>query len=137
MDLGCHYTEEEKRRNADYVKKLKRHLLEMKEVHDIKYRVSVPPPQSPTPTPLEKAEKEEKAVIVQIPILVPPVILKATPKVYKIERIFKDHCKIVFRKKKTHKKYFVKWTGYTSCTWQYKSVLIKDLGYSVFNKLLF
>lgn len=128
MDLGCQ-TEEELRDMAIRCKRYKRHLLEMKEVPDIKNR------------DYRKSPEEPERVIPQLPVLEPAQEPEKKPvpaaKVYKVERIFKDHCKVVYRRQKPHKKYFVKWTGYTSCTWQYKSVLIKDLGYYVFNKLLF
>ena len=128
MDLGCQ-TEEERIDMAIRCKRYKRHLLEMKEVPDIKMRDH------------RRSPEEPKRVLVPVPVPVPvsePAVEEpAADKVYKVERIFKDHCKVVYRKQKAHKKYFVKWTGYTNCTWQYKSVLIKDLGYYVFNKLLF
>lgn len=128
MDLGYPYSEEEIRDRAIRCKKYKRHLLEMREVPDMNLRdykelkrVLIVPVPEPEP-------------VVQEPVA---TAAAAAAKVYKVERIFKDHCKVVYRKQKPHKKYFVKWTGYTSCTWQYKSELIKDLGYYVFNKLLF
>jgi len=125
MDLGYPYSEEEKREIAIRCKKYKRHLLEMKEVPDMKIRDYRPP-------------EEPKRVLLSAPPSPPRVIKEpVTAKVYNVERIFKDHCKVVYRKHKPYKKYFVKWNGYTNCTWQYKSALIKDLGYYVFNSLLF
>ena len=125
MDLGYPYSEEDIRDRAIRCKKYKRHLLEMKEVPDIINR------------DYRRTLEEHKRVLV--PLLEPESAVQehVASKVYKVERIFKDHYKVVYRKQKPHKKYFVKWTGYTSCTWQYKSALIKDLGYYVFNKLLF
>jgi len=120
MDLGCQ-TEAELRNMAIRCKKYKRHLLEMKELPDIKNRDH------------RRSLEETERVL---PDLRPAEPAPAA-KVYKVERIFKDYCKVVYRKQKPYKKYFVKWSGYSSCTWQYKSVLIKDLGYYVFNKLLF
>ena len=127
MDLGYPYSEEEIRDRATRCKKYKRHLLEMKEVPDIINR------------DYRRTLEEYERVLVPEPEPEPEPLVKepAAAKVYKVERIFKDHGKVVYRKQKPHKKYFVKWTGYTSCTWQYKSALIKDLGYYVFNKLLF
>ena len=122
MDLGYPYSDEEIKDQAIRCRRYKRHLLEMKEVPDLKIRDYRTP-------------EEPKRVLAPLPV--PAVKEPVTAKVYKVERIFKDHCKVVYRKQKPHKKYFVKWTGYTSCTWQYKSALIKDLGYYVFNKLLF
>jgi len=120
MDLGFPYTENEIKENTIRCKKYKRHLLEMKEVPDMKHiRNSTLVTNKETVTP----------------VLLPT--LDTTKRLYKIERIFKDHCKIVQRKGKAHAKYFVKWVGYSSCTWQYKSVLIKDLGKCMFNELLF
>ena len=138
MDLGCQ-TEEERRDMAIRCKKYKRHLLEMKEVPDIINR-----DYRRTPEERERILVAQRRLSLPVPVPVPEpepepeqaVKEPVAAKVYKVERIFKDHCKVVYRKQKPHKKYFVKWTGYTSCTWQYKSALIKDLGYYVFNKLL-
>jgi hypothetical protein len=132
MDLGYPYSEEEIRDRAIRCKKYKRHLLEMKEVFDMNLRDYRRRQEEPKRVLIMRVPEQPTPVVVQEPIAAP-----ASAKVYKVERIFKDHCKVVYRKQKPHKKYFVKWTGYTSCTWQYKSALIKDLGYYVFNKLLF
>jgi hypothetical protein len=127
MDLGYPYSEEETRDMAIQCKKYKRHLLEMKEVPDTRYRC-----------PEEPKRIQSSQPQLPMPVLAGPIVKEpVASKVYNVERIFKNHCKVVYRKQKPHKKYFVKWTGYTNCTWQYKNVLIKDLGYYVFNKLLF
>ena len=121
MDLGCQ-TEEEKRDMAIRCKKYKRHLLEMKRVPDIINR------------DYRRSPEEPERVLVPEPAIKEPVAAKDY---HQVERIFKDRCKVVYIKHIPHKKYFVKWIGYTNCTWQYKRELVKDLGYYVFNKLLF
>jgi len=128
MDLGCPYSEEEKKDMAARCKKYKRHLLEMKEVPDMKIRdirgLKEPPPSKRVLLPRVCSTTEEPPRPVAV-------------EVYKVERIYKNHFVVVYRKQRPLKKYFVKWTGYTHCTWQYESALINDLGYKVFNKLLF